>query len=175
MMRRRFLAARVRYRCQWKCTRCGRINRERGEVHAADRVAITPFTDNLYDEVCLSGELAQGKARKKLHRLQEAVNGRHALAGLRVSGICRRCARQQFWAPALRHTWAAVAAAACFAAILGLTGLPVDGLAWFACLGASALAALLAEAASLTVTRWRLGRLADPEYAPFVEELFPEA
>lgn len=174
MYRRRFLAAKARYRCTWRCVRCGRLNCERGEVHAADRVAVSQFTNNLYDEVSLSGEIAQEKARRKLHRLQEAVNGQHSLMGLQVSGICRKCSGRQFWSPALRHTWAVVMAAAGFAALVWTGGFPRSGTAWLACLAAAGIAALLTESAALGVTQQRLRRLADPECAPYVEELFPE-
>lgn len=174
MYRRRFIAARAKYRCEWKCAGCGRRSREGGEVAAADRLAVNRFTDNMADEVNLSGEIAQEKARKKLFRLQEAVNGRRWLQGLRISGVCRRCGRRQFWASAVRHAWTVVMAAACLAALIVLNGLPAGGAAWLGYLAAAAAAALLTEGASLLLTRWRLGWLADQECAPWVEEFFPD-
>lgn len=170
-MRRRFLAAQTRYRCEWKCVSCGRMNRERGSVASADRVRLNQFTDNLYDEVQLSGEIAQEKARRRFFRFQQQVNEGGWLQGLRVSGVCRKCGARQFWAPAVRHTWALVMAMACLALLLTTLGLPADGNAWLAYLAAAVATALLTEGASLLVTRWRLGRRADEDCAPWVEEI----
>ena len=170
-MRRRFLAARTRYRCEWKCVGCGRMNRERGSVAAADRVGINSFTDNLYDEVLFSGEMAQEKARKRFFRFQQQVNEGRWLQGLKASGVCRKCGARQFWAPAVRHTWAVVMAVACLALLLTLLGLPADGSAWLAYLAVMAATALLTEGVALLIVRWRLDRLADEDCAPWVEEI----
>lgn len=174
MYRRRFLAAKARYRCEWKCSRCGRMNHERGEVSAADQIAVNHFTSSLYDEVNLSGEIAQEKACRKLYRLQQAVNGQHWLWGLQISGMCRKCGRQQSWAPMLRHTWAMMMAAAGSAAVVWRFGLPDSWISLLNCLAAAGTAALITEGIALSITRWRLRRLADLEYAPYMEELFPE-
>lgn len=174
MLRRHFIAAKAKYRCEWKCTGCGRMNRERGEVAAADRVAVNQFTGSLYDEVGLSGELAQEKARRRLFALQRDVNDGYWLQGLRVSGVCRKCGRRQFWAPGLRHAWAVMAAAACFGIFAGVIGFPESGEAWLGYAAAAAASAFLTEAAALLLTRWQLNRQADPECAPFLEEIPPE-
>ena len=170
-MRRRFLAARTRYLCEWKCVGCGRMNRERGAIAAADRVRINSFTDNLYDEVLLSGDMAQEKARKRFFRFQQQVNEGGWLQGLRVSGVCRKCGARQFWAPAVRHTWAVVAALACLALLLTVLGLPADGAAWLAYLAVTAATALLTEGVALLLVRWQLERLGDEDCAPWVEEI----
>lgn len=171
MIRRRFLAARARYRCEWKCTRCGRMNRERGATRAADRVAVGQYTDNLPDEVELSGQTASEMARRKLFRLQERVNADRRLQGLSISGVCRKCGARQFWAPASRHAWAAAAGIICMAVLLWCAGVPENADLWFAYGAAVLLSVLLAEGAVLEVIRWRLNRLADPECAPWVEEI----
>lgn len=173
MHRRHFLAAKGRYCCEWTCTHCGRRSRERGEVRAADHIRINQFTDNLHDEVNLSGELAQEKARRRLFRLQEAVNDMHWLAGLRVAGLCRKCGRRQFWSPLLRHLLSSALALACFAGLMWLAGPPAAASQWFACLAASAAIALLTEGTALLLIRRRLERLPDPEAAPRIHELFP--
>lgn len=171
MMRRRFLAARARYRCEWRCTGCGRMNRERGATRAADRVAVGQYTDNLPDEVSLSGQVASEMARRRLFRLQARVNDGHHLLGLGVSGVCRKCGLRQFWAPAVRHAWAVTAAISCMAVLLLCAGVPTQGELWLA-YGAAALAsALLTEGAALEITRRRLNRLDDPECAPWLEEI----
>lgn len=171
MIRRRFLAAQARYRCEWKCAHCGRLNRERGATRAADRVAVGQYTDNLPDEVNLSGQAAAGMARRRLFRLQARVNDHRWLRGLGVSGVCRKCGLRQFWAPAVRHAWATAAAIICLSLLLLYAGVPATGPRWFACCAAMLLAALLTEAAALTAACWRLNRLADPECAPTVEEI----
>lgn len=174
-MRGRYITARTRYRCWWKCTACGRMNRERGSIAAADRVRVNQFTDNLYDETQLSGELAQEKARRRFFRFQRQVNEGGWLQGLRVSGVCRKCGARQYWAPAVRHTWALVMAAACLALLLTVLGLPADGRLCLVYLASAAVAALLTEGASLLLASWRLGRRTDAECAPWLEEIPAEA
>lgn len=171
MVRRRFLAAQARYRCEWKCAHCGRLNRERGATHAADRIAVGQYTDNLPDEVNLSGQAAAGMARRRLFRLQARVNDHRWLRGLGVSGVCRKCGLRQFWAPAMRHAWATVAAVICLSLLLLYAGVPGNGPMRLAFGAAMLLAALFTEAAALLAVRWRLKRLADSECAPTVEEI----
>lgn len=173
-MRRRILWADVLYRCGWACERCGRENRERSSVRAFDPLRLNQFADNWQDEVHFSGEVAQEKARKRLFRLQARVNMKNDLRGLRVTGVCRKCGRQQRWAPARRHALAAVMAALTFAALCLGAGVPAEGSLWAAYAAAAVSAALFAEAAALGVTRWRLRR--GPESCrPWVEEIFRDA
>lgn len=171
-MRRFYLTVQTHYRCTWKCTACGSPNRERGRIAAVDRVMRSGFTDNLYDEVQLSGELAGEKARGRFFRLQQRVNARGWLRGLSVSGVCRKCGARQFWAPAARHAWAVIAALACLALLLTMGVAPADH--WLAYPAAMAASALLAEGLALLMVRWRLKRLKDPDCAPWIREAVPK-
>lgn len=171
-MRRCYLTVQTRYRCTWKCTACGSLNRERGRIAAVDRVMCSGFTDNLYDEMQLSGELAGEKARKRFFRLQRRVNARGWLWGLSVSGVCRKCGARQFWAPAARHAWAVIAALVCLALLL-MTGAAPAAERWLAYPAAMAASALLAEGLALLMVRWRLKRLKDPDCAPWIREAVP--
>lgn len=67
MVRGRYLHAVQKYRCSYTCPRCGKNNREAGLIRAADLVRPNSFTDNLGDEVYLSGEIASGRAQKKFY------------------------------------------------------------------------------------------------------------
>ena len=145
-------------------------NRERGEIRAFDRVTRNAFTDNLADEVELSGEIAGEKARRRLFRLQERVNGRCWLRGLQATGLCRKCGRRQMWAPVWRHSLAGTAAVATFAALCMPAGIPAEPRRWLSYALASATAMLLAEAAGLMTVQWRLRR-APESSRPWVEEI----
>lgn len=173
MIRGPFLAAKARYRCGWRCARCGAGNRERGEIRAFDRVTWNAFTDNLVDEVDLSGEIAGEKARKRLFRLQERVNVRCWLRGLQATGLCRKCGRRQMWAPVWRHSLAGTAVVATFAALCLLAGIPAEPRRWLLYALACAAVMLLAEAVGLLTVRRRLRRAPEP-CRPWVEEICRE-
>lgn len=170
MIRGPLLAAKARYRCGWRCARCGAVNRERGEIRAFDRVSRNAFADNLVDEVELSGELAGEKARRRLFRLQERVNDRCWLRGLQSTGLCRKCGRRQLWAPVWRHSLAGTAAVVTFAVLCMSAGIPAELRCWLSYVLASAAAMLLTEAAGLLITRWHLRR-APESCRPWVEEI----
>ena len=171
MSRRAYLRARTRYLCEWKCAHCGRMNRERGEIASSDRVRVGTFTDNLPDEVQLSGEIAQDRSRKRFFLLQQRVNEECWLQGLRVSGVCRKCGMRQMWAPAVRQAWAAVMAVVCLALLTATLGMPESGDVWLAYLAAAAGTSVLTTWAGLRLVRWRLRRRTDTECTPWLEEI----
>lgn len=173
MSRRYVLKETARYRCGWACARCRRENRERGSVWAFAPLKVNSFTGCWQDEVELSCEGAQQKARKRLFRLQERVNMRCDTSGLGVSGVCRGCGRRQYWAPSGRHALAVMLAAASGVALCALRGIP-QGRAWLTLGLCAAVSALLTELGALVVIRWRL-QCGPEEQRPWVEEVFPEA
>lgn len=152
MVPRHFLHTAQKYRCSYTCTRCGTENRESGYVRAADPVWPNAFTDNLGDEVHLSGEIAAEKALKKFYVLQARVS-RCWYSGLHISGRCRKCGKRQFWSPVLRHAAAAVLAVGAFGGILWLHGWPASLDSALLLIGAPAASALLTEGVALLAAR----------------------
>lgn len=168
MIRGRYLHAAQKYRCSYTCTRCGKETRESGFVRAADPVQLNGFTDNLGDEVYLSGEIATEKAQRKFYALQASVNGRCWYSGLRVSGRCTKCRKRQFWSPFLRHAAAASFAGCALGGLLWLYGWPVDLSGTLMLTGVTAATALLTEGAALLVARlW--AKHQQEEYLPWLE------
>lgn len=168
MIRRHFLHTAQKYHCSYTCTRCGKENRESGFVRAADPVFPNGFTDNLGDEVHLSGEIAAGKAHKKFYALQARVNGHRWYSGLRVSGRCRKCRKRQFWSPFLRHAAAAMLASCTLGGILWLHGWPTNLDSALLLTGITAASAILTEGAALLVVRlW--AKHQQQEYLPWLE------
>ena len=168
MPRGRYLFAAQKYRCSYQCTRCKRDNREYAFVRAADPVRFNGFTDNLYDEMHLSGELAADKARKRFYSLQARVNDACWYWGLRVSGRCRTCGKRQSWSPAIRHALALALAMVCLTVFLWRMGQPVGEpyLLWGA---ATALGAfLMGEVLGLIVVRLWARRQME-QYRPWIE------
>lgn len=168
MIRRHFLHTAQKYHCSYTCTRCGKENRESGFVRAADPLFPNGFTDNLGDEVHLSGEIAAEKALKKFFTLQACVNVRCWYSGLHVSGRCRKCGKRQFWSPFLRHAAAAVLAGCAFGGILWLFGWPTNLDSALLLIGAPAASALLTEGVALLAARlW--AKHQQQEYLPWLE------
>ena len=168
MVRGRYLHAVQKYRCCYTCPRCGKNNRETGYTRAADPVRPNSFTDNLGDEVYLSGEIASERAQKKFYALQARVNGRCWYSGLHVSGQCRKCGKRQFWSPFLRHTAAAALACCTLAGIIWWFGWPANVSGMLRLTGITAVSALLTEGSSLLAARlW--ARRQPEDHLPWLE------
>lgn len=171
MVRGRYLHAAQKYCCSYTCTRCEKANWESGFVRAADPVRPNSFTDNLGDEVFLSGEIATEKAQKKFYALQARVNGRCWYSGMRVSGRCRKCGKRQFWSPFLRHAAAAALAGCTLGGLLWLHGWPVDVSTTLMLISITAASALLTEGAALLFARlW--AKHQQEEYLPWLEAVY---
>lgn len=170
MPRGHYLFAAQKYRCSYHCTRCGKENREYAFVRAADPVWFNGFTDNLYDEMHLSGEIATNKAQKRFYRFQARVNDACWYWGLRVSGRCRKCGKRQSWSPAIRHALALVLAMVCLAVFLWQMGEPVEA-AYFLQGAAIALGVfLIGEGVGLIIVRLWAHR--EPEQClPWIEAI----
>lgn len=171
MLRGRYLFAAQKYRCCYTCTHCDSKNREYAFVRAVDPVRLNSFTDNLYDEMHLSGEIAESKAEKKFFHLQARANDNCWYAGLCVSGRCRKCGKRQIWSPYIRHTGALLMASACFLALIWLFGWPKDmsnGAVWVA--GIIGLV-LLCEVIGLLIAYLWARRQPD-EYRPWLEAVY---
>ena len=171
MVRRRYLHAAQKYRCSYTCTRCGRENRESGFVRAADPIRPNGFTDNLGDEVHLSGEIAAEKAQKKFYALQARVNGRCWYSGLRISGRCRKCGKRQFWSPFLRHAATAMLAGCTLSGLILLHSWPATLDSVLLLIGVIVASALLTEGAALLVARlW--AKHQQEEHLPWLEAVY---
>jgi len=169
-MIRRSLGVQKRYGCQWRCAHCGRDNRERGVISAFDRIRVNQFTDNIGDEVQLSGEIAQEKAEKRFRRLQERVNARQWLWGLQTPGVCRKCGKRQRWSPLWRQ--GSAGGMAVLSLLLVLCSGPAEKALPLG-IAAAAVAALATECLILIWTRWMLQR-GNPAHAPWVEAVHRE-